>query len=112
MLASETKQQPLGSSRFEGHNSSPGSSPAAKLIEVGRVLACAECAAPTAGQCSYCRNYRNAYDSTAQFPNLFCGEQCEQEFVCAALASLTVEDCIRIQGRLEILLMGGEISDT
>ena len=104
MSALQSKQQSLGSSRFDAHRSPLGASAAAKLIELGVVLS----RASIPGFCLYCLAPRNAHSSTAQFPNVFCSEQCEREFVRGALASLTVEDCIRMHGRLETLLMGAE----
>jgi hypothetical protein len=35
---------------------------------------------------------------------VFCSKLCEQEFVRAALAALTVEDSIRMQHRIELLM--------
>ena len=70
------------------------------------MLAEAASGTPTSGLCSRCRNYQNPRTSTAQCRNLFCSQQCEQEFVRMALASLTLEDCICIQERLETLLIG------
>jgi hypothetical protein len=85
-----------------------GTSAAAKLLELGRVLAGAESSTSNSGVCCHCRALRNPYTSTAQCPNVFCSEQCERDFVRGALASLTMEDCIRIQRRLETLLVGAE----
>jgi hypothetical protein len=99
-------QEPLGSSRFNAHGPSLETSAAAKLIELGVALARAESSASIPGFCFHCLAPRNAHSSTAQFPNVFCSEQCEQQFVRVALASLTVEDCIRMHDRLETLLMG------
>ena len=108
MSATQSKQQPLGSSRSDDYSSSLGTSAAAKLIELGIALAASESGAALPGQCSRCRSHRNPKYSTAQYPNVFCSELCEQEFVRAAVASLTIEDCIRIHGRLETLLMRAE----
>ena len=110
MSATEIKQQLLGSSRFDAQRSSLGTSAAARLIELGRALAGVESGASTVGLCSQCWAPRNSYSSSPEYPNVFCSEQCEREFVRAALASVTVEDCIRIQGRLETLLMGAKAS--
>jgi hypothetical protein len=81
-----------------------GKSAGATLIELGVALADAEPTLATPGLCSRCRSGRNAQSSSAQYPNVFCSEQCEQEFIRAALASLTLEDCVRIHRRLENLL--------
>jgi hypothetical protein len=101
----QRKQHPLSSDRFNAHRSSPGTSSTAKLIELGVALTRANTSASIRGFCFHCLAPRNQPNSTAQFPNIFCSEQCEQKFVRTALASLTVEDCIRIYGRLETLLI-------
>ena len=80
-------------------------SPGARLVELGRAIAGAEFRTGTPGVCSHCRSGLNLRDSSAEYPNVFCSEQCEQEFIRAALASLTVEDCIRMHRRLENLLV-------
>jgi hypothetical protein len=108
MPAIQFKQQSFGSSRFNTHRRSLGTSAAAKLIELGAALAAADSGASIPGFCFHCLAPGNAHNSTAQFPNVFCSEQCEQEFVRAALPSLTVEDCIRMHDRLETLLMGAK----
>jgi hypothetical protein len=106
MSATQSKPRPLGSSKVEDHRSSLGNSGAATLIELGIAFAAAESSAHIEGSCSHCRAPRNPLRSTAQCPNVFCSEECEQDFVRAALASLTIEDCMRIHKRLESLLMG------
>jgi hypothetical protein len=108
MSATQFKQSPVGPSKVEEHRSSLGQSAAATLIELGIAFAAAESSAEIPGMCSHCRAPRTPQRSTAQCPNVFCSEECEQEFVRAALASLTIEDCIRIHGRLETLLTGAE----
>jgi len=55
--------------------------------------------------CSCCNSDRDLHNSTAKYSNTFCSEQCEQAFIRGALASITVEDCIRMQARLEALLL-------
>ena len=84
-----------------------GKSAGATLIEVGMTLVGADSTAGIMGLCRQCRRSRDKY-STSQYPDVFCSEHCEREFVDTALASLTVEDCIRIHGRLESLLMRSE----
>ena len=79
-------------------------SAAAMLMELGLMFAAAEAKPPSQGLCSRCRSYRDPRTSTAQSPNVFCSEQCEKEFIREALASVTLEDCIRIQQRLEELV--------
>ena len=41
-----------------------------------------------------------------EYQNLFCSQRCEREFVRTTLASVTLEECLRIQERLEALLVG------
>lgn len=108
MSGIESKQRPLKSRKFEVHRSRSGKSAADTLIELGMALASAELNASPPGWwlCSHCWEQGDPRRSTAQWPNVFCSEGCEQEFICAALTSLTVGDCIRIHGRLQALLMG------
>jgi hypothetical protein len=109
MFLIQFKEQPSQSSRVDFHQRSAlGNSASAKLIELGRALACAESSASTRGSCFHCMEPRSSYRSTAQFPSVFCSEQCEREFVRGAIASECVEHCIRIQHRLESLLAGAE----
>lgn len=98
----------LGSEIFEGQRPRKPKSTAAKVIEFGNALGGAESSAPLPHQCFRCLSHRNPKTSTAQYSNVFCSEECEQEFVRAALAALTVEDCMRIHVRLEALLVGSE----
>jgi len=77
---------------------------AATLIELGIALARAEVNAPETEPCRHCGGYRNASISTARFPKVFCSEECEQQFVRNALASLTVENSVRMSERLDNLL--------
>ena len=98
------------SSRFENQTPGLGKSAAETLIELGIALAGAECRAPVRGFCSHCWGPQSPHSATTQWPNVFCSEDCEQAFVRAALASLTVEDCIRMHGRLETLLTGTQES--
>ena len=110
MSASQFKHQPLSSNNSESYSSWPedpqSNSAAAVAIELGLALAESESAKPRPGLCYSCRNFRDPQASAAEYPNMFCSQLCEQEFVHHALASLTVEDCIRIQARLESLLAG------
>lgn len=108
MSAIEAKPQLLDSGRFDTARPSPASSPAAKLIELSVALARAESRASVAGLCSQCWAPRNPHSSTAQCPNVFCSEECERQFIRAALASITLDDCVRMQRRLEALLTGAE----
>jgi hypothetical protein len=105
MSTIQSEQQHLGSNRFHAHGPFLGTSAAVKLIELGIALAGAEASDSIAGFCFYCLAPRNTHSSTAQFPNVFCSEECEQTFVCGPLAFLTTEDCIRRHDRLKNLLM-------
>jgi hypothetical protein len=79
-------------------------SPLTTLMKLGIALANAPSSPSLPGQCAKCRSYRSVQSSTAEFPSVFCSEQCEQIFIRTTLARLTVEDCIRIHGRLEKLI--------
>ena len=110
MSAGQCKHVPLRSNKFEFSGSRldgpPSKSAASMLIEIGVMLAEAAFATPTPGLCFHCRNYKDARSSTAENQNLFCSQQCEREFVRRVLASVTLEECIRTQERLEALLVG------
>lgn len=84
-----------------------GKSTGEALIELSTNLAAAEFSPGIPGLCSRCRSGRNPQSSTSHYPNVFCSERCEQEFIRMALASLTLDDCIRMQARLEKLLVHG-----
>jgi hypothetical protein len=56
------------------------------------------------GRCSRCFGERDPRSSTAKYPNAFCSERCEREFVRASLASLTLEHCVHMHARLNVLL--------
>lgn len=73
------------------------------LIELGIAPADMGPSALVPGLCSRCQSDREPQNSTAQYPDIFCSEKCEQAFIRSAVASLTVEDCIRMQSRLEAL---------
>ena len=77
-----------------------GKSAGATVVEVGITLGLA-----TPGCCLRCRVSQDPQRSTSQYPNVFCSEHCEQEFIRAVLASLTLEDCIRMHERLGNLLV-------
>jgi hypothetical protein len=108
MSATEAKDEPPYSDNIEAYSrsrgNSAGKSAAALLIEVARTLAAASSTAALPGLCVRCRGYRDPRTSTAQYPSVFCSQQCEGEFVRRAFVSLTVEDCIRMQQRLDNLL--------
>jgi hypothetical protein len=73
------------------------------LIELGIGITAAESTRAT-DVCSHCRSYRGRRSSTAEYPDVFCSQQCEQAFVRAALSSLTLEDCVGMHRKLEALL--------
>ncbi len=85
MSAGQSKHVSVRSNEFEFSRSpldcTPNKSAASMLIEIGVLLAEAAFAAPTPGLCSQCRNYRDVRSSTAEYPNLFCSQRCEREFV-------------------------------
>ncbi len=81
-----------------------GSCAGATLIELGIAVAGAQASSAVPGLCPRCKSGRYAETSTARYWNIFCSKQCEQEFISAALASITLEDCVRIHQRLEGLL--------
>jgi hypothetical protein len=102
MSAIQFQPEPFGSNNAEipARQKSAG----ATLTELGVALARAESSAPIPGLCSRCLSHRDQRSSTAQYPNIFCSERCEQEFIRTALASLTLEDCVRMHTRLDTLL--------
>jgi len=105
MPATQSREDLLGLYKGEIHRSSAGRTMAGKsagaaVIELGITLGLA-----TPGWCLRCRGSQDPQRSRSQFPDVFCSEHCEQEFICTALASLTLEDCIRMHERLGTLLM-------
>ncbi|HUO60461.1 MAG TPA: hypothetical protein VMU24_07310 [Candidatus Acidoferrales bacterium] len=76
----------------------------ASALDLAISLTYAEVADSSPGVCHRCRGYRNPRQSLAQYPNVFCSIRCEQDFIRAALAALTLDDCIRIHERLDALL--------
>jgi hypothetical protein len=81
-----------------------GKSAGATLIELGITLAGAEFSVGLSRLCSRCRSVGDAQSSTSRYPHAFCSKRCEQGFIRTTLASLTLADCIRVDGRLENLL--------
>ena len=105
MPASQSREDLLGLYKDEIHGSSTGRTMAGKsagatVVELGITLGLA-----TPGCCLRCRGSQDPQRSTSQYPNVFCSEHCEQEFIRTALASLTLEDCIRMHERLGNLLV-------
>ena len=110
MPGTRLKEDLLGLDKGEIHRSwaertMAGKSAGAMVIELGITLAGAESRIATPGWCLRCRVSQAPQRSTSQYPNVFCSEHCEQEFIRTALASLTLEDCIRMHERLENLLV-------
>ena len=110
MPATQSREGLLDLYNGEIHRSSAGRTMAGKsagatVIELGITLAGAESRIATPGWCLRCRVSQDPQRSTSQYPNVFCSEHCEQEFICTALASLTLEDRNRMHERLENLLV-------
>lgn len=76
-------------------------SPAATALELALRLAAAESSIPRRRMCSWCEGLLDAQTSNARFRNVFCSEGCERDFVREALASVSGEDCARMQRRLD-----------
>lgn len=113
MQAIKFTQQPFDLDTDEVLDSCPeksrtSNSPAATVVELGISLAHAELSGSIPGLCSRCRSNRDPRRSTSHYPKVFCSERCEQEFIRIALASLTLDDCIRMHSRLESLLNTAE----
>jgi hypothetical protein len=110
MPATQSREDLLGLNKGEIHRSSAGRTMAGKsagatVIELGITLGGAESSIATPGCCLRCRGSQDPQRSTSKYLNVFCSEDCEQEFIRTALASLTLEDCIRMHERLGNLLM-------
>jgi hypothetical protein len=110
MPATQSREDLLGLNKGEIHRSSAGRTMAGKsagatVIELGITLGGAESSIATPGCCLRCRGSQDPQRSTSKYLNVFCSEDCEQEFIRTALASLTLEDCIRMHERMGNLLM-------
>jgi len=116
VAASQWKHQPPSSNEPESCRSSLEDplrkSSASILVELSVALVKAASGTSTPGFCSCCQSYRDPRFSTALYRNLFCSQQCEQEFVRTALESVTLEECDRIQEKLNALLIGARESST
>jgi len=77
---------------------------AATLVELGVTLAAEEATPATPASCKRCRSTHDPQNSTSRYPSIFCSKACEAEFIRQELTALTVDDCIRLQARLEKLL--------
>jgi hypothetical protein len=104
MSATQYKPESTRSSKPEDQSSMLRLSAAARAIGLGIAITDAEASASRPGLCSRCFAILNPHRSYTEYPDVFCSNECEQEFIHDALASLTIADCIRIQGRLEALL--------
>src|SRR6266481_5568783 len=110
MPGTRFKEDLLGLDKGEIHRSwagrtMAGKSAGAAVIELAITLGGAESRIATLGWCLRCRGSQDPQRSTSQYPKVFCSEHCEQEFIWTALASLTLEDCIRMHERLGNLFM-------
>ena len=110
MPATQSREDLLGLNKGEIHRSSTGRTMAGKsagatVIELAITLGGAESSVASPGRCLRCRGSQVPQKSTSQYPNVFCSEHCEEEFIRAALVSVTLEDCIRMHERLENLVV-------
>ena len=81
MPATRSREDLLGLYKDEIHGSSTGRTMAGKsagatVVELGITLGLA-----TPGCCLRCRGSQDPQRSTSQYPNVFCSEHCEQEFI-------------------------------
>ncbi len=76
------------------------------LVELGVTLARAEASATAPASCKRCSAAHDASLSNSRYPSIFCSKSCERDFIRTELASLTVEDCMRLQTKLDDLLRG------
>lgn len=79
-------------------------SAAATLVELGVNLAGAEATPQHPASCKRCKSTHDPQKSTSHYPTIFCSKACEGEFIRKELAALTLDDCIRLQAKLERLL--------
>jgi hypothetical protein len=68
------------------------------------MLAANDASDPRSGVCLRCSAPNDSERSNAQYANTFCSKECEREFVRTAMASVTLQECLRIQHRLQALL--------
>src|SRR5512146_1752868 len=115
MSAMQSKQELFSSDKGETRGACVakivGKSAGTALVELGITLASAESGTAMPGWCFRCRGRQDPRRSTAHYPKIFCSANCEREFIRAALASLTLQECIRIHRRLENLLMNMQEPD-
>jgi len=109
MPAAQFKEDLLGLDRGDIRRSWPermaGKSAAARLIELVVMISSAESSVATPRWCFRCQGNQDPQRSTSHYPKVFCSEHCEVECIRTALGSLTLQDCVRMQRRLEDLLM-------
>jgi hypothetical protein len=77
---------------------------AATLVELGVTLVASRANPATPASCKHCRSTHDPQKSTSHYRNIFCSNACEGQFIRAELAPLTLDDCIRLQAKLERLL--------
>ncbi len=108
MKSCQFKRGPVYTKTFTNYGYWPGAFPeqpyGSVVIELGIALANAQSNPALPGTCSLCAAPRDPDFSSAQFPSVFCSEQCEQHFVQQALASFTLEDCMSMHNKLEKLV--------
>ena len=80
----------------------------ATLVELGVTLAGAEASPATPATCKRCGATHDPKGSASRYPSVFCSRTCEREFIRLELASLTLEDCLRLQTKLDQLLSAVE----
>ncbi len=74
------------------------------LVALGVQLTGAEANSTAPASCKRCKSAHDPQRSTSRYRSIFCSKACESEFIRKELASLTLDDCIRLQGKLERLL--------
>lgn len=108
MSSTRSKNEPIARNQLTVQSAtlkrSSAKSSGTTVVNVATILIGAECTAPIGDVCLCCDNRPDPQTSSAENPNIFCSEDCEQEFIRAALADITLEDCICIHRRLERLL--------
>lgn len=74
------------------------------LVALGVELADAKANPSTPAACKQCKSAHEPQKSASRYPSIFCSKSCEADFIRKELVSLTVDDCIRLQQKLERLL--------
>lgn len=76
----------------------------ATAVKLGIELSDISIDSNSSSNCKRCTGAYECINSDAICKNLFCSKGCELFYVREALSGMTLEDCIRIQKRLEALL--------